>query len=105
MIKKLIYLTLLLALTYCDSMPKDWNWGLKPRPLNGLSGFPSAKTDYGLGFKEGCAIGMSTVGAGLMSDFTAKKLNVEDISKSADYRNGWWDGFEQCVYIIDWDVI
>ena len=92
--------------TSCDPLPKDWEWGLiRPAPLNGKKGFPSAKTEYGAGFKEGCSIGWSSVGTGIMSDAVPMKLSPEKITKSADFRAGWWDGFEQCVYIVDWDVI
>ncbi len=105
MIRSFICLLLLFLITNCDSMPKDWNWGIRPRPLNGMSGFPSAKTDYGAGFKEGCGIGWSSVNHGLMTEFMPMRLNTKKITKSADYRAGWWDGFEQCVYVSDWDVI
>ncbi len=105
MIRKLFYLSLLFIAISCDSMPKDWNWGMAPRPFNGMSGFPSANTDYGAGFKEGCIIGWQAVGKGLMSDFLPATLNPDKIVKSADYRVGWWDGHEQCVYVSDWDVL
>jgi len=105
MIKKIIITLSLLLLAACDFMPSDWEWGMRPRPFNGMSGFPSAKSDYGAGFREGCGIGWSTVNKGAMSDFMPMNLDVEKISKNGDYRNGWWDGFEQCVYISDWDVI
>lgn len=105
MIKKLVYLPLLILLTYCDSMPKDWNWGFRPRPFSGLSGFPSANTDYGAGFKDGCAIGWSSVAKGAVTDFMPMRLNTKQITKNVDYRSGWWDGYEQCVYIYDHDVI
>ncbi len=101
--KKIIYL-LLLFLTFCDSMPKDWEWGMQPRPFNGLDGFPSAKTEYGAGFKNGCQIGWNSVGMGLMTEFMPK-LDPELLVKSTDYRIGWWDGYEQCVYTYDHDVI
>ena len=105
MIKKIIYLSLLFIIFSCDSMPKSWNWGAKPRPLNGLSGFPETDTDYGAGFKEGCLIGWSIVNKGAMSGFLPKGLNPGKITSSPDYRAGWWDGHEQCVYISDWDVL
>jgi hypothetical protein len=25
--------------------------------------------------------------------------------KSPDYGTGWFDGLEQCTYIVDWDVL
>ena len=105
MIKKIIQTSILFLVISCDSMPKDWEWGMRPRPLNGMSGFPSAKNEYGKGFKDGCGIGWSTVNKGTMSDFTPMYLDTKRITGSADYRSGWWDGFEQCVYISDWDVI
>ena len=105
MYKNFLYILLLSCLFACDSLPSDWEWGSRPRPLNGVSGFPSAKTEYGRGFKDGCGIGWSSVGKGLISDFMPMELNTKLITQSADYRTGWWDGFEQCVYILDWDVI
>jgi hypothetical protein len=104
-IKKSIYTLIFILTIGCDSIPKDWEWGIRPRPLNGLDGFPSAKTEYGAGFKEGCGFGWSTVNKGLMSDFTPMTMDTKKITKSSDYRAGWWDGFEQCVYTSDWDVI
>lgn len=103
--KKFLQIITLLIAVSCDSMPKDWEWGMRPRPFNGLSGFPSTKTEYGAGFKEGCSVGWSTVNKGMMSDFMPGKLSPKRITQSSDFRTGWWDGFEQCVYVSDWDVI
>ena len=103
--KTLILVFVLLALGSCyESMPKSWNWGAKSRPLTGVRGFPEAYTDYGRGFKSGCEIGWSTVEKGL-KDLAKPHLSPEMMSGNKDYATGWWDGFEQCVYIVDWDVL
>ena len=54
---KISFLLILLITSSCilvEPMPSDWNWGLKPRPLTGVKNFPSAKTEYGKGFRDGC---------------------------------------------------
>ena len=106
-IKNLFCVSLLLVTVSCvvDPMPEGWNWGANPRPLKGMKGFPPATNSYGMGFRDGCGIGWSTVTAGLMGDLVPKVLNPEQITKNSDYNAGWWDGFEQCVYIIDWDIL
>ncbi len=107
-LRKISILTLFLFLTSCgifvDSMPKSWNWGIRPRPLTGVRGFPEADTDYGKGFKDGCGAAWDAVSKGLLSDFAGERYDFKLNSKSADYDNGWWDGMEQCTYILDWDV-
>lgn len=105
---RLVFLAFILLLTSCgafwEPMPKGWNWGLKPRPTTGMRNFPSADTEYGKGFKDGCASAWDVVTRGLTSDLKAK-FDYKRSLKSSDYGNGWWDGMEQCTYIIDWDVL
>lgn len=84
-------------------MPKSWNWGIKPRPLSGIRNFPSAESEYGKGFRDGCVTAWDAVTKGLMSDLQSK-YDFKRLQKSPDYNTGWWDGYEQCTYIIDWDV-
>ena len=84
-------------------MPKSWNWGMKPRPLSGIRNFPSAETEYGKGFRDGCVTAWDAVSKGLLSDLSPK-FDFKRLQKSADYNTGWWDGYEQCTYILDWDV-
>ena len=104
MIKKILILFLLIFISSCyESMPKSWNWGLKARPLTGVRGFPEADTDYGKGFKAGCESGFETSTKGL-KDLSKPRLNPVLMAKNTAYGAGWWDGFEQCVYIVDWDV-
>lgn len=101
-------LTSALLLSSCESMPKSWKWGIKPRPLTGIRNFPSTDTYYGKGFKSGCAVAWDSVGYGLMSDMNnlnKTQIHPELMGKNPDYASGWWDGFEQCTYIIDWDVV
>jgi hypothetical protein len=89
---------------FVESMPKSWNWGAKPRPLTGVRGFPPADTEYGKGFKDGCQSAWDAVTTGLLSD-VGGKYNFKRMQKGPDYNTGWWDGYEQCTYIVDWDVV
>jgi len=108
MLKNLSLLILILALSSCaifaDPMPKSWQWGMKPRPLTGLKGFPSADTEYGKGFRDGCTTSWDAVTKGLMGDLQSR-YDFKRMQKSSDYNTGWWDGYEQCTYIVDWDVV
>lgn len=86
-------------------MPKGWNWGLRPRPLTGVKNFPPADTEYGRGFKDGCNTAWDVVSKGLLSDINDRKYDFKRSLKYSDYNSGWWDGYEQCTYILDWDVV
>jgi hypothetical protein len=109
MLKKFILPIFILALSSCslfiEPMPKSWNWGAKPRPLTGVKNFPEATSEYGKGFRDGCSTSLDSSSKGLSSDINEKRYDFKRSMKSADYGNGWWDGFEQCVYILDWDVL
>lgn len=105
MIKKILVLLIFITIVACDSTPKDWNWGLRPRPFKGFRGFPSAKTDYGAGFKQGCEIGLNSVTKGILSSYVGNEFDPNRVARNEDFRTGWWDGYEQCVYIVDWDVV
>ena len=109
MIKKLLPLIFIFFLTACqliwEPMPKSWNWGLKPRPTTGIRNFPSTESEYGKGFKDGCEAAWDVIGKGLISDTSRRKFDFKRMQKSGDYGTGWWDGFEQCTYVLDWDVV
>lgn len=90
--------------TLVEPMPKSWNWGAKPRPLNGVRNFPEANTDYGQGFRDGCGAGWDAVARGLLTDFNGKGIDPARIGSNADYSTGWFDGFEQCTYVLDWNI-
>lgn len=114
MLKKTFSLTLNLALIlttsscslFRESLPDDWNYGiLQPRPLTGIRNFPSTKTEYGKGFKDGCSSAFDASGKGLMADYNSYKYNYQRMKQGPDYQAGWWDGFEQCTYIFDHDVV
>jgi hypothetical protein len=96
------------VLTNCnllvEPMPKSWNWGAYPRPLTGVATFPPADTDYGQGFKDGCGAAFDAVSKGLLSDINHKGVDPKRLGSNADYSTGWFDGLEQCTYILDWDV-
>lgn len=86
-------------------MPKSWNWSpLKPKPFAGLRGFPEADSFYGKGFRDGCEGGFKSVGEG---GFTLLKYHIDgySIDSNKEYATGYNDGFEQCVYVYDWNVI
>ena len=105
---KIILIILIFLSSSCslfvEPMPKGWNWGFKPRPLTGMRNFPPATTEYGKGFRDGCQSAWDAVSKGLTGDLGAK-YDFRRMLKSGDYNTGWWDGFEQCTYIVDWDVV
>jgi hypothetical protein len=107
MSKVVVIFLLTLCLGSCgilaEPMPKSWNWGIKPRPLTGMRNFPPADTEYGKGFKDGCASAWDAVTTGLTSDLKGK-FDYRRMLNSPDYNTGWWDGYEQCTYVVDWDV-
>lgn len=105
--KKFFLFSLLFLLGSCslfaESMPKAWHWGIKPRPLTGVRNFPPANTEYGKGFRDGCSSSWDAVSKGLLSDIKGQ-YDYRRMLKSSDYNTGWWDAFEQCTYVLDWDV-
>jgi hypothetical protein len=48
---------------------------------------------------------MNAVAKGLSADLSEGQFNYTRSKKSQDYGVGWFDGLEQCTYIIDWDVL
>ncbi len=88
---------------FWEPVPKSWRWGFKPRPLTGIKNFPSADTEYGKGFRDGCSSAWDVVAKGLLGDVKGR-YDFKRRQKSSDYDSGWGDGLEQCTYIIDWDV-
>ena len=99
-----LIILLSISLGSCDSPPKSWNWGMKARPISGFKNFPSADTDYGYGFKNGCEGSILATSRGL-TDFLDASIDPVLAVKNADYSRGWWDGHEQCTYISDWNVL
>lgn len=89
---------------FVEPLPKSWHWGATPRPLTGVRGFPSADTDYGKGFKDGCGAAWDTVSKGFLSEINNRGVNPKKLGVSSDYNIGWFDGFEQCTYILDWSI-
>ena len=106
-IRFLFLLSIILITSGCnfiiDSSPKGWSSIV--RPITGIRNFPSTDTEYGKGFKQGCEVGYYATSKGLLGDFAKRKFDFKRMSKSPDYNSGWWDGFEQCTYITDWDVV
>ena len=107
--KSIILIPVLLLITSCqlfmEPMPKSWNWGIKPRPLTGMRNFPSTDTEYGKGFRHGCEVGWGAVGKGFITEVVKKKYDFKRMQQSPDYNTGWFDGYEQCVYILDNDIV
>jgi hypothetical protein len=101
---KIITILIIIFISSCESMPETWDWGMQARPLTGVRNFPPSDTDYGKGFKDGCESTLSVVGKGWV-DATTPKMNPVLMTKNPDYASGWWDGHEQCTYILDWDVL
>lgn len=110
--KKILKLTTinlsLLSVSSCglffEKAPEGWPL-LEPRPFVGTRGFPPATNDYGIGFRDGCGMAWDGVTRGLTSDISPKDVKPELMARNADYRRGWFDGYEQCTYIVDWDVV
>ncbi len=110
--KKQSYILLVfLTMIFCNSCrvisenPSDWGWGFKPKPLTGMRNFPSLKTQYGIGFRDGCESALNASAKGLAADLSQERYDFVRSKKSSDYGTGWFDGLEQCTYIIDWDVL
>lgn len=107
--EKFVILVSITALTtgcglFIEKAPKGWP-RIEPRPLTGIRGFPGLDTDYGLGFRAGCGAAWDAVTKGLTSDISPKKMDPVKLVSSPDYSTGWSDGFEQCTYIVDWNVV
>ena len=104
MLNKFLILSTLLIFTSCSS-PKGWGFAFKPRPISGMTNFPSTETDYGKGFKDGCEGALIAASKGVVDDILKTRINPVQAAKNPDYSNGWYDGSEQCFYIVDWDVL
>ena len=106
---KILLIILALNLGSCriffDGMPTNWEWGFGTTPLTGTRNFPSADTPYGQGFRDGCKSGLKAVSKGFLADSHNGVYDYRRFKKSADYNTGWWDGFEQCTYILDNAVV
>lgn len=103
--KNFLLLITALSLSSCEPAPRDWNWRFKPQPLTGARNFPSTKTDYGKGFKDGCSSAYQAVSKGITADINKSKFDYKRLKNGPDYQLGWWDGFEQCTYILDNAVV
>jgi hypothetical protein len=102
-LKKFLAISILLLINSCSS-PKGWGFALKPHPLGGMKNFPPTDTDYGRGFKSGCEAGLLITSKGITDGLDATIDPILAV-KNPDYSSGWFDGSEQCAYIMDWDVL
>lgn len=89
---------------FYEKSPEGWP-AFEVRPFVGVAGFPPATTVYGKAFRDGCGSAWDGVTRGLTSDIAPKGIDPYKATADPDYRAGWWDGFEQCTYIVDWDVV
>ena len=109
MLKKISSYLLLILSIFCyscvpfSSMPKDWNWGLRPRLISGTQYFPSANTPYGKGFRDGCSNAMKATNKGAPAFFGAQ-IDFDMLKKSKDYSSGIVDGSDHCTNMVDWIV-
>lgn len=106
---KILPVILLFILSSCfvirEPFPESWGWDYLPLPLTGARNFPEADTEYGKGFRDGCGSSLDVISRGLSSDINGKRYDFKRMNKSPDYNVGWWDGYEHCTYIMDWDII
>lgn len=110
MLRKIFLLSCVVTLSsscslFIESYPSSWHNGFKPRPLTGVRGFPQTDSEYGKGFKDGCHSSYDVIAKGALSDLNEKRYDFKRMQKSPDYNTGWWDGMEQCTYIMDHDVL
>ena len=103
--KFLIYIIILLSIASC-TLPDNWS-GWFSRPYWGMDNLPPADTDYGRGFENGCKHGLYVVSKGYMASDLAKKkkLYIDELINNEEFALGYYDGYEQCVYVQDWDVV
>ncbi len=109
---KVMKIASIISLAFCssscrvliDGSPEGWPL-FEPRPFVGTRNFPPATNDYGIGFRDGCGMSWDAVTKGLTSDISPKDVKPEKFANNADYRRGWFDGYEQCTYIVDWEVV
>ncbi len=107
-LKGIYILGVLVLLQSCrvlyDKSPDGWP-AFEARPSVGVSGFPPPTTVYGKAFRDGCGSAWDAVTLGVTSNINPMALDSVKAGNDPDYRSGWWDGFEQCTYIVDWDVV
>ena len=109
MLKKISSYLLLTLSIFCyscvpfSSMPKDWNWGLRPRLTSGTQYFPSASTPYGKGFRDGCSNAMKASNKGAPA-FFGTQIDFAMSKKYQDYNQGIVDGSDHCTNMVDWEV-
>jgi hypothetical protein len=102
------YFYLVISIFCCScvpfsSMPKDWNWGMRPRLISGTQYFPSTSTPYGKGFRDGCSNAMKAVNKGAPAFFGAQ-VDFAMSKKYSDYNQGMSDGSDHCINMINWEV-
>ncbi len=103
-----LYFWLVICIFCCScvpfsSIPRDWNWGIRPRLTSGTQYFPSTSTPYGKGFCDGCSNAMKATNKGAPAFFGAQ-MNFEMSKKYPDYNQGMVDGYDHCTNMVDWEV-
>lgn len=102
------FILILIALTlFSCTLPKGWNWKRTPRPYWGMDNMPPNNTEYGRGFEQGCTHGLFVASKGAMSEALKRKrtIDTDSLLNSPEFYTGYYDGYEQCTYILDWDVV
>jgi hypothetical protein len=104
--KKFLLIFLILSFVTSCTLPDGWTkW--RARPLWGIANLPSADTDYGRGFEHGCRHGLFVASKGYLAEDLKRTmtLNTKELIDNEQFSLGYYDGYEQCVYIMDWDVV
>jgi len=86
-------------------MPEGWDDWKFTRPFWGVKNLPPADTEYGRGFEHGCGHGARVAGKGMLTEVIGQNLRVDELINNEQFALGYYDGYEQCTYILDWDVI
>ncbi len=103
--KNLAFISIIFIFCSSCALPKGWNDWTLSRPFWGMKNLPSTDTDYGRGFEHGCQHGTRVVSKGMLAEVIGTRLNTEDLINNEQFASGYYDGYEQCTYIQDWDVI
>lgn len=109
-LQNMVYRKLIIIIFVCTFLsscflPDGWS-GWRSRPYWGIKNLPPADTDYGRGFEHGCRHGLFVTAKGFLADdLSDSGLNVDELVNNEQFSLGYYDGFEQCTYIQDWDVI
>ncbi|MDA7705527.1 hypothetical protein N8772_03530 [Rickettsiales bacterium] len=103
--RKIFFILIFFFIASC-TLPDGWSdW--RARPYWGMKNLPPADTEYGRGFEHGCRHGLYVASKGYLAEDLKRSssLNTEELINNEQFSLGYYDGYEQCVYIQDWDVV